>query len=128
MKRDMDYVRDLLLKIEAAPTAIESSSELLDPAATEQDVEKLTYHLGMLIDQVPFVTGIAIGDDDGEAWVELKLSWQGHEFLETVRDPEVWSRTKEGAKKAGNFGLEFLGQLAKAYAKHIAKERLGIEL
>ncbi|MFH1339683.1 MAG: DUF2513 domain-containing protein [Pseudomonadota bacterium] len=127
MKRDMDYVRNLLVKIEAAPTAIENSSELLDPAATEQEVEKLSYHLGMLIDQVPFVSGISIGDDDGEAWVDLKLTWHGHEFLEKVRDPEVWSRTMAGAKKAGNFGLEFVGDLAKAYAKHIAKERLGID-
>jgi hypothetical protein len=29
---------------------------------------------------------------------------------------------------AGNAGLGFMWELAKAYGKHVAKERLGIEL
>jgi hypothetical protein len=63
-----------------------------------------------------------------ERWLTLQLTWRGHEFLETVRDPEVWKRTKDGARKAGNFGLGFVVELAKAYGKHIAKERLGLDL
>jgi Hypothetical protein (DUF2513) len=35
----------------------------------------------------------------GKNWVDLNLTWQGHEFLETVRDPDVWERTKEGASR-----------------------------
>ena len=59
--------------------------------------------------------------------MELYLTWQGHEFLNSIRDPEVWSKTKEGAKKVGNFSIQFIGEIAKAYAKHVAKERLGID-
>ncbi len=64
----------------------------------------------------------------GQQWLHLQLTWQGHEFLESVRDPEVWARTMAGAKKVGNWGLEFVVDLAKAYAKHVAKERLGVDI
>lgn len=82
----------------------------------------------MLIDEVPFVSGISAHTLSKQNWLRLQLTWQGHEFLETVRDPEVWARTKEGAQKAGNFGLQFVVEIAKAYGKHVVKERLGIDL
>jgi|SRR5882724_639054 len=130
MQRDMEYVRELLLKIEAAPSVVKQSSDLIPDIAThtQKDRDKLNYHLGMLINEAPFVSAIAAHTYSEQNWMRLQLTWQGHEFLETVRDPEVWTRTKEGAKKAGNFGLEFVLQIARAYGKHIAKERLGIDL
>jgi hypothetical protein len=128
MKRDMEYVRTLLIEIEAAPAPIRQSSELLRESASEEEKLRLFYHLGMLIDETGSVSGIAAHTMQSRNWINLQLTWQGHEFIETVRDPEVWVRTKEGAKKAGNFGLEFVIEIAKAYGKHIAKERLGIDL
>jgi hypothetical protein len=52
----------------------------------------------------------------------------GHEFLDLVRNPEVWRRTKAGATKAGGTGVEFLWELAKAYGRQVLKERTGIDL
>ena len=57
-----------------------------------------------------------------------KLTWEGYDFLDTVRDPEVWKRTKEGASKMGGWTFGLLKDLGTAYLKHVAKERLGIEL
>lgn len=128
MKRDMEYIRELLLKIEGAEGPIENSLDLLGPTPSDEDTSKLNYHLEMLIDETGFVTGIEAHSMEHMQWMELKLTWRGHEFIEQVRDPEVWARTKEGAKKAGNFGIEFLIEIAKAYGKHVAKERLGIDL
>jgi hypothetical protein len=45
-----------------------------------------------------------------------------------VRDPEVWRRTKEGARKAGSYGFDLLLQLGKYEAKRFASEKLGISL
>jgi hypothetical protein len=41
---------------------------------------------------------------DGYVALPKRLTWNGHEFLDAVRDDEVWRRTKEGARKAGNAG------------------------
>jgi hypothetical protein len=51
-----------------------------------------------------------------------------HDFLDNIRDPTVWERTKEGAKSLGGASWDVLIGLAKAYVKAEAKKRLGIEL
>ncbi len=44
------------------------------------------------------------------------LTFQGHEFLNTVRDPKIWSKTKENAKKAGIYSLNALYEVAQQVA------------
>ncbi len=58
----------------------------------------------------------------------FELTFKGHEFLDSIRDPAIWKKTKDGAKKVGSTSLEFAWELAKAYGKHVAKERLGVDL
>ena len=50
------------------------------------------------------------------------LRWTGHEFLETIRDPDVWRMTKQGASQVGGLSLDFMKQLATAYLKQKAKD------
>ncbi|MDF2900348.1 MAG: hypothetical protein K0Q62_407 [Phenylobacterium sp.] len=64
----------------------------------------------------------------GYLWLPKRLTFRGHEFLDTIRDPEVWRLTQEGAAKAGGAGVQFLWELGKAYARQVAKERLGLDL
>jgi hypothetical protein len=42
------------------------------------------------------------------------LSWQGHDFLNDIRDPEIWRKTKERAKGVASVGVGFLWEIAKA--------------
>ena len=126
MKRDMEFVRDLLSKIEETDVP-RDTVELMPPDASDDDLKKYLYHL-TLLNQAGLVTGISARDISGENWLRVNLTWAGHEFLDTVRDPDVWQRTKDGAKKVGNFSMPFLLDLGKAYAKHVAKEKLGLEL
>ena len=57
-----------------------------------------------------------------------RLSWRGHEFLDTVRNPEIWRETKIGIAKIGGASAEFVWEIAKGYVKHLAKEKLGIDV
>ena len=65
---------------------------------------------------------------DESWWYVDRLTYAGHEFLDAVRDGEVWRRTKEGAAKAGGAGLKLMLQLGVAYGKQVAAERLGLHL
>jgi hypothetical protein len=56
------------------------------------------------------------------------LSWQGCEFLDTVRSPEVWRQTKEAAGKIGGVSISIFADIAKATAKTVIKEHLGLDL
>jgi hypothetical protein len=40
----------------------------------------------------------------GEVMVS-KLKWRGHEFVDSVRDPAIWMKTKKGALEAGGSRL-----------------------
>lgn len=97
MKLDKELVREILLAVEAAPTddrgaVVEIAGR--DPRAVNYHVEILT-EAGLLRAQ-------EIGGLGDESWWYVdRLTYAGHEFLDTVRDGEVWRRTKEGAAKAG---------------------------
>jgi hypothetical protein len=45
------------------------------------------------------------------------LTWNGREFLDDVRDVEVWGKTKERAKAVAGVGFSFLWEIAKAEVK-----------
>lgn len=132
MKRDMDLIRSLLLEVEGGKRVFHVISHEIaemigvDAAqATEpEEADKLDYHLGLLKDAkfVEFHRG------GGGAWQVKRITWAGHEFLDTVRDGEVWRRTKEGAKTAGIASISLMWDMAKAYGKHVASERLGFTI
>jgi hypothetical protein len=125
MKRDLEYERELLLKIEGGNKL--RMENLLPEGATGEDLQKLRYHLGMLADEAGLVRAIPAHSMQGKSWLDIELTWAGHEFAETVRDPEVWRRTKEGAKKVGSWSVGLLAEMGKAYVKVVAKEKLGID-
>ena len=127
MKRDMDLIRELLLKIADADKPIAFSKMVPGRKERDKDYEIAAYHMQMLI-EAGLVRAIDASTNDGKEWLNLELTWHGHDFLESIRDPTVWENTKDGAKKLGGVSLDVLVSLAKAYLKAEAKKRLGIEL
>lgn len=123
LKLEKELVREILLAVEAHDEA-HGWMELTIEGRTAKEV---SYHV-MLLDEAGFLSGISLGGINHFEWQPRRLTYKGHEFLDTVRDPEVWRRTKEGAEKAGVAGLGMLLELGKAYGKQLLKERLGLEL
>lgn len=123
LKLEKDLVREILIAVEAHNEA-HGWMELTIEGRTPIEV---SYHV-MLLDEAGFLSGISLGGINHSEWQPRRLTYKGHEFLDTVRDPEVWRRTKDGAEKAGVAGLGMLLELGKAYGKQLLKERLGLEL
>lgn len=126
MKLDQDLVREILLAVEASDHSPYTTMALAFEAWIPQEV---SYHV-MLLHEAGLVKGkdVSVLADTFPVWEPMRLTHNGHEFLETVRDSEVWRRTKNGAEKAGVAGFSVLLDLGKAYGKQVLKERLGIEL
>lgn len=50
------------------------------------------------------------------------VTYRGHQFLESIQDPNVWERTKSIAKKVGNHSLNFIEDTAQKVAVEVAKQ------
>jgi uncharacterized protein DUF2513 len=129
MKRDMELVRTLLLKFEelyippGAVVGIDWTDEFFEIEGHDRDTAIKHFELLM---QAGF---IAAPSSQGSTQFFLTgLTWEGHEFLASIRNPEVWSRTKAGMRAVGGFGLDLMVQLAKAEGKRLIIEKLGIPL
>jgi hypothetical protein len=113
MKRDMDLVRSLLLRVEDL-----NGPMMNDLMVDEKDADeraRVGYHIRMLVHE-DFLKG-----DDGsgmmhEDWYNLQLSWRGHEFLDTLRSHTVWEQSKKYAGEAGVMSAKALFDIGKAIA------------
>jgi len=56
-----------------------------------------------------------------------KLTWEGHDYLDAVRDPQVWHKTKEATNKVGSWTFDIVKELAKQYIKS-ELSKLGLDL
>lgn len=129
MKRDMDLVRDILLQVDASTERLDMGALLSEGADDEGDEgQVLAYHLQMLIQQAGLLKGVDAGVLEGPYWIDLQLTWAGHEYLDQVRDPEIWKQAKAGAKKAGGMSLDIIGAVAKGLIKVQVAKHTGIEI
>lgn len=63
-----------------------------------------------------------------QEFIPMNLTDKGHDYLDSIRDPEIWKQTKAGAAKVGGFSLELIGDLAKGLIKTQIKKHTGIEI
>lgn len=90
MKRDMDLVRSILLKIEEQPY----TGSFLDVSVPGHTGEEISYHI-MLLDEAGLIEAENVSSSDGMDWKALRLTYAGHEFLDAARNDNVWSSAKE---------------------------------
>jgi Hypothetical protein (DUF2513) len=78
MKRDLDLIRQILLKLEAD-----------EPCNLVEGVDEftITKHLGLLL-EAGLIKGIAHETDQSSVyWVDVdRLTWSGHDFLDSARN------------------------------------------
>jgi len=96
MTRDMDLIRELLLRLEALPLQTGAIVMLtgVEPeiAVAGYSHEQIEYHLHLLKE-----AGL-IESTRSQPMIGIMfrgLSWRGHDFLDSVRSPETWKRAQD---------------------------------
>ncbi|WP_434676236.1 DUF2513 domain-containing protein [Pseudomonas sp. D3-10] len=123
MKLDKELVREILLAVEA----YDKPNGWLKLDIKGWSAQEVSYHV-MILDEANLLSGTSLGGMNSFEWQPTRLTYKGHEFLDAIRDPEIWRRTKEGAEKSGVAGLGFLVEIGKAYCKQMLKDKLGVDL
>ena len=88
--------------------AFEPSQDML----SRHSQEEINYHIRLLIE-----AGMVKGNLGPVFPTVSKLTWDGHEFLDNIKDSDVWSKTKERLKGLPGVALSVVGELAKAEIK-----------
>jgi hypothetical protein len=119
MKRDMDLLREILLKIESDPK-MDGRREMYyaEPdqmGISDRSPKEFLYHLHLLI---------SAGLVDGSAAIipitVRSLTWDGHEFVDNIRNDNVWGKTKKRlAGLAGTVSVGVIAAIAQAETKKL---------
>jgi hypothetical protein len=111
----MDLVRKILMDLEACEDyGSASKQDCLTCEGTSP--EKLSYHV-MLLDEAGLIEAIDMSDSEGSLWEPVRLTWEGHEFLDAAREPSQWAKAKKTlTEKTGGIGFEVLKELLKKWA------------
>lgn len=114
MKRDMDLIRDILLKIEADPELNGQAFKCFEPSDFQgRSDEEITYHIDLLLE-----AGFIEGSRSLEPRPAIsRLTWQGHEFIGNISDPGVWQKVKERIKGLPAVALPIVLEIGKAELK-----------
>lgn len=128
MKRDMDLIRHLLFVLVDKPGP--EMLKVSEIAAEGYSPTEVQYHLNLMY-QAGWINGEDVRSTTSTRLIKVipfDLTWKGHEFLEAVRDPEIWRQAKSGASKAGTAGIEFIWGMATALLKNAVRERTGLDI
>lgn len=97
MKRDLELIRKVMLEAEKT----KDPYELVDPKIEGYNETEISYHVALLDD-----AGLLHGQDRSAIgvfrWSAGTLTWAGHEFVEAVRDEDVWNEARAIVEKSGN--------------------------
>ena len=98
MKRDMDLVRKILLKIEDEYR----TTTLFNIQIEGYDMETVAYHC-KIMHEAGLVSSFSAQYGDNIVWGLRvgSLTWNGNDYLDKVRDDSVWNKTKEVIKEKG---------------------------
>lgn len=117
MKLNMDIVRSLLLQIEEETTL--DHTILFEKSETNSD----TFYALLKLKEAGYINSIDTNAWGGIVQVEVKsLTYEGHKFLDTIRDPKIYRETKNTVKKFGSVSLDIFSKVA----AQILKDQLGI--
>jgi hypothetical protein len=125
----MDLVRDLLFYFEEKPGTEMVRGE--DIKVDGRDDITVNHHLTLMYQAGLLTAETVVSSTTSERIIYVipfELTWKGHEFLETVRDPEIWRRAKANGKAAGTASIEFIWSIAKALILTGVKEKTGLDL
>ncbi len=115
MKRDMDLVRSILLKIEASEDDRRAGIKL--GSVEGHSAVEVSYHVKLLA-QAGLIEAKHLSTFDTSKWVPRQLTWAGHEFLDAARDANLWERAKcTVLKQTGGLSLEVLKSVLIKLAK-----------
>jgi hypothetical protein len=119
MKRDMDLIREILLRLEEDDE--ETVRTLVEKGYAPIQIR---YHCWLLLEE-NLVTGYDVSSKDTphRQAEGTGLTNAGHDFLDAARNQGLWEDAKRKLQAAGGFSIPIMQQLLTA----LVKSKLGLD-
>lgn len=110
MKRDMDLVREILIHVSESNSPVDASV-FVD---THNDSEKIIYTIDIMKEAGLVKASIQKAFQVGYVSASINsLTWEGHDFLDSVRNDKVWKEVKKTISKvAGVTSITIIKKVA----------------
>lgn len=129
MKLDHELVRYTLLSIESSSkTAGPDEGEFLKNIAKygQYDRNEVAYVIAKL-KEANYITGEVQWGNNSPVWiVPGNLTFEGHKFLDNIRDDEVWKHTKNILSKFSSVSLTLISNIAAGVITQLINKQIGI--
>ena len=116
MKRDDEYIRELLFEAEESNEPYQMAVLYMNMPPEEL---KRHQHFELMVD-----AGLFQAVNSGV----YRMTNQGHDYLNAIRNDTVWEKTKAGASQLGGATLGIMKDIAISYLKQELSEKLGLPL
>jgi hypothetical protein len=127
LKINNDCVRDVLLHLEEVlnfENFYQVSSDDDDETVLGYPLEDVVYSLVKLSEAGYIDAKILKTLNPSTKVIVRSITWNGHQFLDTIRPQTVWDKTKSSAAQIGSTSLTVLSQIAVAVASQVISKNL----
>ncbi len=120
MRLDIDLLRHLLFEIEESDIPGEYTALKLENAVKGfenkygDNFEFVKNEHLYLLHEAKYVEAIVMDRADGYKMVIVvkRTTWEGHNYLNSIRSSDVWSEIKTKIKSAGSYTIPVIQQIA----------------
>ena len=129
MKINPDCVRDILICVESFEYDSVHNIDQMCSELPNYSYEEIDYHC-LYLYEADFIKASTVNIRGGylpKVSRVYDLTYQGHQFLENIRPDNVWSKTKDSAKKLGSFSINTLSTIATEVITSLIQKNLGLQ-
>lgn len=122
MKRDMDLVRTILLALADSDEPLRSTDLVTD----EYSRDVIGYHF-LILDEAGLIMANVKAADNDPYYIAVasRLTWEGNDFLDAVRDESIWKRVRSTIGKiTGGASFEVFKTVASSLVLDAIKSSL----
>jgi hypothetical protein len=121
MKREIDLIRQILLDLEEQG----AYANWMDIDNEDYAPEQIDYHLELLAEAG--LISVGTSERGRLRLLPVRLTWQGHEFLDAARDERRWAKVTGALEGLGSVPFEIVGDALLEMARREAEERLSLD-
>ena len=124
MERNLSLIREILLRIEE----MQSRNERVDLGIEGYPEKTVVYNLDLAIKAglVEEEVDWKLNNDDYYFFDVETLTWEGHDFLDSVRQDAVWKTTQDRVERAGHKIAQVSLGVIKEVAVSVIRNQLGL--